>query len=461
MLTAKFSHTANDWLSFFNDTRLEFQDRKYSATRVSCASGLPNTAPVGTPPLPGSCLFNFYDGNPATVAQFAAGGAASATGPYEMQAWGIQDIGTGVAEFHTFGLKNRATAGFDISYQRSDRNFYNFSPSRPNRDPFNPDHDFVYSFVPPTASGAAIESFAQGTDYAAFMSDQLWLTPELSIAAGVRWDSYYLRYAILETDNYLSVTSSSDFFSPKASLVWQPTPNQTYYFSWAKGQTPQGTSITNLPTPISTTDNTINQRDLDPEESENLEIGAKIGLLDNRLAVNTAIFQVTKTNSKETDGSGAIINSGDKQRVHGFELGVAGEVFKAFYLSANYTFLSSETLFSTTGTPAVLNTGALGKAIPNAPRNAFSIWATYEPIEHLTVGFGPTYRDAVWLNNTHTAIAPETVNFDALLEYQFEHVRFSLNGLNLTDALNYSGTQGGRVVPAPGRSVVFTVGLSF
>ena len=445
MITGKFEHHASDWLTFYNDTRIETQKREYVATRVSCDA---------------TCLTALYDTNPATTAFFVPGGAASATGPYDMKAFGVQNIGTAVADGKLGGIRHRFVTGFDVSYQSSDRNLYTFTTTRPTRNALFPNNSAVYGIGP-----ASARNEAEGTSYAFFASDQIYLTPKLSVIGGVRWEHYDIEFdqITMATGIRVPFETSSSMVNPRASVVYEPTENQTYYFSWVKSATPQGTSVTNLPTPVSATLSAggIATRDLDPEESTLYELGAKFGLFDGRLGLSTALFRVEKSNTKETDGLGTIISSGDKQRIQGVEFSANGEIVEGVVVTANYAYLDSKTLDSVTGTPPVLNIAAIGKPIANAPKHAASFWTTYQPVEHLSVGVGANYRSKIWLNNTNTTQAPYTLSVDAMVAYELRHVRFAVNATNLTNRVNYSGTTGGRVVPAPGRAFIFSTSLAF
>jgi catecholate siderophore receptor len=77
------------------------------------------------------------------------------------------------------------------------------------------------------------------------------------------------------------------------------------------------------------------------------------------------------------------------------------------------------------------------------------------------LGLGANYQSKVYVNNTNTQVAPSFVTFDALLGYSFERYRVAVNVYNLTDKRYYAQVNGGRVVPAAGRSVVASLGVSF
>jgi catecholate siderophore receptor len=442
MITARLNHRAADWLTLSNDMRVGVYSREFSGTRVSCNA---------------TCLTNLFDDDPLTEPFFAPGGAASGTGPDSMNLWGIQDIATAVVTTPIGGLRNQLVAGIDVSYLQSKRHFYTFSATRPPRDVFTPDHDFPYEIVPRTTPTDVANSFAEGTNYAVFASDQLWFNDAWSVILGARVDYYTVSYQSVTVDNtFAEISTNSSLFNPKASLVFEPSAFQTYYVSWARSATPQGTSVTNQPTPVSgnVSAGGFNTRDLDPEENDILEAGAKLGFFEGRLGLTASIFRVNKNNARADDGLGNIISTGDSQRVQGIELGVVGNLTESWSITANYAFLDSETTEST-------NAAAIGNRVPNVPEHSAALWTTYMPIQALTLGAGLTYAGKVYLNNTNLASVPSAFSVDALVAYQLGQWRFQLNATNLFDELNYAGSQNGRAFPSPGRTFIFSIGTVF
>lgn len=82
-------------------------------------------------------------------------------------------------------------------------------------------------------------------------------------------------------------------------------------------------------------------------------------------------------------------------------------------------------------------------------------------LQGVEIGGGLNYQSKVYLNNLNTQVAPSYVVFDALLGYSFGNYRVALNGYNLADELYYSQVNGGRVLPAAGRTFVASFGVAF
>jgi catecholate siderophore receptor len=106
----------------------------------------------------------------------------------------------------------------------------------------------------------------------------------------------------------------------------------------------------------------------------------------------------------------------------------------------------------------------IGKQVQFVPKNAASLWSTYNfegPLAGLQVGGGVTYQDRVFLNAANNSQTPSYISLDGLVSYAFDRYRISVNAYNLTDEFYYSQVNGNRVVPAPGRSFVATLGVAF
>ena len=149
-------------------------------------------------------------------------------------------------------------------------------------------------------------------------------------------------------------------------------------------------------------------KDLEPEENTNIEIGGRIALFDDRVQLQGAVFQTKKDNAKILDTNGdLLVGSGDAQEITGFEIGIAGAITDEWSINANATFLDTEVTDSTTTyTPVGATTpiSVVGNAIAFTPETGANIWTTYNftgPLAGLEVGGGLTYQGDVYLNTSN------------------------------------------------------------
>ena len=453
-LTAKFRHEANDWLTFTSDTKLGAYKRFFRQTVASC--------PAAT------CGDLLLDGNAATVPLVTMGGP----GPYDQTTKGVQNVSTALITKPVGGMRNELVLGVDFSYQTNDRTQSNYDGTRALKDLFNP----VHSPSPVLSATPNNIRDTKGTDISIFVDERLWLTPQFSINAGLRYQHFenkqeQLNHAVTTCsgvtvplgDCFFTRKSEHDLWSPKFSVIWEPAENASFYVSYSKAAVPPGTSIGNGDALAAAGTGGISSADLDPERTETFDIGAKFGLFHNKLLVQTAVFQIDRSNAKETDSSGLLIVSSEpKQRLRGFELGLSGAVNKEVLLTANYAFVDAEIRESFSSGVAE---DSVGNQVRYVPRHAASFWGSWKPAEGPLSGFeagaGLNYQSKVYLNNLNTQIAKSYVAFDALLGYSFSNYRIALNGYNLTDKRYYAQVNGGRVLPAAGRTFVASFGIAF
>ncbi|HEY9211287.1 MAG TPA: TonB-dependent siderophore receptor [Ancylobacter sp.] len=451
LFTANFKKEVNDWLTVTNDTRVGYYTRDFATTVPGCSAG---TNPITEAKYEASCTGQFFDGlNPAIT--FGGGNPG-----FSQESWSAQNVTTAIAKFNTGFLRHEVVAGIDMSAVDDTRTLISVSGSKGTSTIWDPVYDNTtgyYLYENPNGNNGIKES--NSTDFGIYASDRVWFTDQFSVLAGARWDSYSSEYSAT-TANQASTTNASantQFWSPKVSVIWEPTALQTYYVSWAKSFTPQGGFPTNDTTVVSPT-----QPNLDPEDNETWEAGAKVSLLGGKLGLTGAVFRVDKSNAFYVDPvTGDDVATGENQRVQGVELGVTGMITDAWSVQAGYAYYDSEIMTSTTNT-------SVGNEVPFVSKNNFTLWTTYELSKlwqsipgKLLVGAGITYADQYYTNSANTAIIPESFSLDALVSYNWENYRVAVNAYNLTDELNYSAGWGNRAVPASGRYVTLTVGATF
>jgi catecholate siderophore receptor len=447
LLTSLLTVKVTDWLTLTNDTRLSFYDRAFSSTNPICVD---------------ACAADFFLGRNPLVGYSAGGGST-----YWQNAWGVQNVTTAVAKFHTGGLRHEAVAGLDLFYQNDERTGGQVLGIRPDQSLWSPvfANTAGYALVPNQNNRRE----GSGTNVGVFASDRVWLTDTFSVLGGLRWDNFSSRFRNTNTTPGPLLGSfnpwqeaDTSFVSPKASVIWEPTPDQTFYVTYARSFSPPGqyiTSSTNIEVPSSS----IN---LEPERNDLYEIGAKISFLEGRLGFNAALFRVNKSNSTDIDPvTGEIVyatlDGGEARRVQGIELGLTGKVTDAWTVQLGYAYLDSEVLSSSTPTN-------VGNRVQGVPEHSASVWTTYDLNHHignmpgkLLVGGGITYDNGYFAASDNITFIPRTFSVDALVSYEYKNFRMAVNGYNLTDELNYGSSFSSRAVPSAGRTVTLTVGAKF
>ncbi|MCB4771033.1 TonB-dependent siderophore receptor [Ancylobacter sp. Lp-2] len=448
MLTSNFSKEVNDWLTITNDTRFAYYTRTLSTSPANCS--------ISTSITPsGDCSVPFFATGDAPYA-FGAGGGSS----YDQTTMGAQNVLTGLMKFETGSLRHEAVVGLDMFIQSDQRTTLSRDPNvaKVPGTILNPNFSTNYGLVS-TLNGKKDTSLS---DVAIFASDRVWFTEQWSVMGGIRWDNFSSDYGTFSTatNSWTTYDSKTSFASPKASVIWEPTKTQTYYVSYASSETPAGMYGANAPTPL-------NGNDVQPEENETYEIGAKLSLLDGRLGLTAALFRTDKANAYYVNPTtGQAVATNEEQRVQGLELGATGQITDKWTIQAAYTYMDSEVTYAA-------NTALIGNPVAGVPQNAASVWMTYDIASllklegELLVGGGITYRQEMYIRSDMTAMVPDSFSLDALLSYKVGKYRVALNGYNLTDELNYDAYFQGenaltsRAIPSSGRTVTFTIGATF
>ncbi|MFA7263990.1 MAG: TonB-dependent siderophore receptor [Caulobacter sp.] len=256
----------------------------------------------------------------------------------------------------------------------------------------------------------------------------------------------------------------------RVGLVYKPVENASLYIAYGNTRTPSQATVNGG---CSTTG--VNQNcNVEPEEGEVLELGAKWDAFDGRLSLTGALFQNERTNIRLNSNDPAIpVQQLDgASRVRGATLGVAGRLTDRWTVLANYTWLDSEILqnIASTALPPNNVDYTRGDPIPMTPEHAFNLWNTFMVTDRVMVGYGATYSgdyafaragasspllfsDPYWL---HNAAVTWTVNDDVSLQ---------LNVKNLTDEEYYtrirSSSGFGWATPGDARSAQVSLNYRF
>jgi catecholate siderophore receptor len=344
--------------------------------------------------------------------------------------------------FDTWGLKHTLVTGVEFAYEISDVTRWGFT-NVPTTNLIFPDP------LRPTDMGRTT-NFRGRTDafsFGAYAIDEIAIFDWLKIMGGLRYDHFDTDFE----NKFLRQQFSqvNDEFSPRAALILQPTPWQTYYFSYGTSYNPSAEGLTLA----------INTTSAEPEKNESYEVGAKWDLFDRRLSVATALFQIDKTNARTTDPLlGVMVNEG-KQRVRGFEVSGAGTILPGWNIFAGYTYLDSEVVDSldvVTGIPVK------GKEIPNVARDTATLWTTWDITAQWQVGGGAFYSSSRWANNINTIEVPWYARGDVTVAYRpIRSLELRGNIINVSDERYTDGVHLSHAVPGTARTYLLTATWSF
>ena len=192
-----------------------------------------------------------------------------------------------------------------------------------------------------------------------------------------------------------ALEDEDELSSWKVGAVYKPVSNGSVYVSFANSQTPPGSANFALSATANAQDNSA----LDPQETENAEVGTKWSLLNEQLSLSAAIFNTENGKQASFDDLGNPVQIG-RTVVDGIELSAVGQITNFWQVSAGITKMDVEVEDQQNAT-GVETTG-----VRWTPELSATLWTSYTHSD-LTVGGGVRYFDEQKRNVT-ASTAPTT-----------------------------------------------------
>lgn len=317
------------------------------------------------------------------------------------------------------------------------------------------------------------------TTAAIYAFDTVDLTDRWQVNAGLRYEHYNTRTdagTIVTASNAASNpgyavgsiapsggSASDNLLSYKVGALFKPATNGSIYAAYATSYTPPGSANFAL----SATANNQNNGALDPQKTDNIEVGTKWDLLNNQLNVTAAVFRTE--NDKQTSLNDLLQPQQiGKTRVTGIELLAVGQLTEYWQLSAGITKLNAKALDQTNQNNAgiVSNTNA----VRWTPDYSATLWTQYA-FSGFTIGGGARYmgEQKRLVTTTDPALSntpgiDSYVVADAMVAYAVnKNLNLRLNAYNIfnkeyVETLNNGG---GRVRLGLPRSAMLTAEFTF
>jgi catecholate siderophore receptor len=258
----------------------------------------------------------------------------------------------------------------------------------------------------------------RATIAALYAQDQIRLSPQWLAVVGVRYDKFEMDF----TDRRgagTRIETSDDLLSPRGGLIYKPADNVSLYASYGMTYVPRsGAQLSSLsPTTAA----------LDPEEFENLEVGAKWDL-NPSMALTAALFQLDRKNVAIPDPNDPALSIlVDGQRTEGVELGVSGRISDAWSIQGGYAYQVGQ-----------LTDRLGGTDLAQLPEHVASLWNRYDFSPAWGVGLGIVYQSEMFAAADNLVELPDFTRVDAGIFYTpNERLRMQLNIENLLDESYY------------------------
>ncbi len=315
-----------------------------------------------------------------------------------------------VASFHTGGVAHQLVTGFEAS-RLTDTYTQDAQLLQPLDlgNPFEADVS-IYPIPLPQASQAGD---SRSRVLAPYVIDRMSVGERFEILAGARYDDVDFEDAATGT------ARDASQLSPLGGLVFKPVPALSLYASAGLGFAPPSIQV-------------VGPRE--PEESSQLEGGAKLSFLGGKGYAGAAVYQLERENIAVPDSTGLSRQSGS-QRSRGFELEVSAEPRAGLGMRVHYAFTSAElTSFSEM---VQLGQGFLvldrsGNVPAFAPRHIASFWGTV-PLGHgFSLGAGLRYVSEQFVAPDNRNVIDSYALCDAAVFYARGLARIGVHLRNLT-----------------------------
>lgn len=267
-----------------------------------------------------------------------------------------------------------------------------------------------------------------------YMSDVITLTPTLSAMLSVRFDYFKGKTAYWAEDE----VDGQSAVSPKFGLVYQPFKDKLSVFAnYMNG-------FANVaPTQVSDVDGSNPRLKIfEPENANQMEVGIKTNLIDNRLSLTGSYYSILVRNRVMGDPDN-INNSiqGGEVKSEGFEISLIANPINGLNIIAGFSDNQSEVTKDNPGD------GYVGLRPEEAgPEQLLNFWASYTlrqgSLKGLGFGFGGNSASeykTINRENVGTFVLPAYTALNASVSYSGSQYSIIFKVNNLTNQEYYSG----------------------
>ncbi|WP_236572402.1 TonB-dependent receptor [Burkholderia sp. 8Y] len=305
----------------------------------------------------------------------------------------------------------------------------------------------VFSPIPPETSISALRfqcdskhscdnDHLVGNFYSVYATDQIDVTKQLALRAGVRkdwWDTSLTPNITVpgRIDNQGEpIVAGQAYTRRDAPVSWnigalyRLTPWMSPYFGISRSY------LTNF-----NSENTQTGVG-EPESALQYEVGVKFSFFDDRYVLDTALFDVSRTNvASPLTVSGIESVVFDSQKTRGAEASLDASITQQWHVIANFT---AQRAYVTNNPQGV---SAVGNNPQDVPAYMANLWTTYEfsisGLPGFHVGAGVNYMSHVYSDITNVNSVPSYVIANAAFGYRARHWGVDLNVHNLANRRYY------------------------
>lgn len=368
-----------------------------------------------------------------------------------------QDLQTVTAQsdlstrFNAWGMEHTLQTGVDFAHEKKQVfgqisvNQGGVVPTRPNTTIGTP---YDGASIDESLRSYRQTSAYVSKSYGGYLQDMVQFAPMWKLLLGLRYDNLkgdYSTYTV--PNNALTPVTTTGYqmkvseWSKRAAVLFQPNAQWSFHLMGATSFNTSGDAYS-----LSSSNQNI-----PPEESVNVELGAKWDSADGKLSIRGSAFRNTKLHERNTDPliTNLVTLSG-KRHAAGLDVDIVGRITPEWEVFGNFTWMPVAKIDISSA-----NSGEVQGSRPSlSPRYSGSLWTAYQVLPQLRLGAGLNARSGQTPNRNPAGIyAPKFVTADLMAEYTVipEQLLFKLYVSNVANKLYADQLYSSFYVPGTGR----------
>ncbi len=381
--------------------------------------------------------------------------------------------------FKMAGLANQALIGMDFTHVINISNAYNINET--------PIANYVYDKI----NIIDLKAFAQRVDipnaiaiakttapvyrFGPYLQDLISITKKFKILAGIRYSWQQTNQTNIDSllagksSNGLAATRYDEAFSPKASIIYQPTPNNSLYISYSNN------FLVNSGTDVKT------GQGMKPSIVNQYEAGIKNEFFNGKLSANLSVYRIINSNlavvsAYKADGvtsnsDNTVKTFGGQTTSDGFEIDITGNFDTNFYFISGFSYNNARYTQST----GLIGSNIVGEQLVNNPKNTFneSLFYTFKKSTLKNVKIGASlfytgsrfagYNNTFGQSQTYSRLLPlnSFTTIDFTVGYSYKRLSMLFMVSNVTNTFNYLVHDNYSITPIPPRQFLSTLTYKF
>ncbi len=278
----------------------------------------------------------------------------------------------------------------------------------------------------------------------AYIMNTTSITEHWSLFLGLRQDWYDYSNDVVSRGEALSYDFDDHLLNGHAGLVYQMTEDGNIYLTYSTASNINGgeSDVGGSCGYGGLCGDPEQAANADPERVENIELGTKWQLFDDRLLATAAYFHITKSDVMESVGDSysqlGTLNTG-KNRVKGVEVSLTGAITDTLSIQLSAASMDSEVLDS-------VDAENEGLDISNFAKDSLYALLRWDPTERISMGGAYTYQSKMYGGQPDSAagydhdtgqysvVVPSYGVYDLFVNFNYsEKLNFRFNLNNVTN----------------------------